>query len=108
MFHALGSYISDELIGGIEFAYYVPRLFTSVNCTPGDITINRPVTYLGGDLAWEEAEGKISTSGEIILDGGTTLTYMAADSISLAPGFRAQTGSTFTAKTGPVNWVTGP
>ena len=105
---AVEGYISDELIGGISFEYYVPRLFTSMTCSPGDVTISGPVTYLGGQLSREEAGGKISTQGDVVLESGTTLTYVATGSIKLAPGFKAQAGSTFNAKTEPVTCVAGP
>ena len=105
---AVEGYIGDALIGGISFDYYVPRLFTSFNCTQGDAILGPGVTYFDKELAREEAAGDLSTTGDVVLESGATVTYVATNSIALSPGFRAMAGSEFSAEIAAVSCTTGP
>lgn len=75
-------------------------------CASGDLTLFGPIRYLCGETRIEQTEGKLITFGEVVLEPSATVTYEAAFSIELNPGFRVEGNSIFSAVIKPVSCTT--
>lgn len=68
------------------------------NCD-GDMITIQPVQYPGGaGSTMVRASQTITTNGSVVVPTGATVDYLAGQQIILKPGFRANAGSTFTAR----------